>query len=69
MHALLVYRFEPGVDVFQGCATISSELRYNCCFLWVDVSLTVLADYLSKRVDEMLDSGMSEELAELLNAI
>ncbi|KAK9934734.1 hypothetical protein M0R45_021868 [Rubus argutus] len=64
IHALLVDRFEPGVDVFQDCAAISSELRYNCCFLWVDASLTVLADYLSKRVDEMLDSGMLEELAE-----
>lgn len=64
IHALLVDRFEPGVDVFEGGAAISSELRYNCCFLWVDVSLTVLADYLSKRVDEMLDSGMLEELAE-----
>ena len=42
--------------------SISAELRYNCCFLWVDVSVTVLSEYLSKRVDDMLDSGMVEEL-------
>ncbi|KAL6190324.1 hypothetical protein ACLB2K_036722 [Fragaria x ananassa] len=52
IHALLVDRFEPGVNV------------YDCCFLWVDVSLVVLAEYLLKRVDEMLESGMYEELAE-----
>ncbi|TQE13685.1 hypothetical protein C1H46_000692 [Malus baccata] len=42
----------------------SAEIRYNCCFLWVDVSMAVLTEYLSKLVDEMLDSGIFEELAE-----
>ncbi|XP_050374432.1 adenylate isopentenyltransferase-like [Argentina anserina] len=65
IHALLVERFEPGVNVFEnGAELVSSELRYDCCFLWVDVSLVVLAEYLSKRVDEMLESGMFKELAE-----
>ncbi|PRQ40346.1 putative transferase [Rosa chinensis] len=66
IHALLVDRFEPGVNnvLENGAELVSSELRYDCCFLWVDVSLVVLADYLSKRVDEMLESGMFEELAE-----
>ncbi|KAJ7943149.1 adenylate isopentenyltransferase [Quillaja saponaria] len=66
IHALLVDRFDPESDVFDGSSStsISSEFRYNCCFLWVDVSLPVLSDYLSKRVDDMLDSGMLDELAE-----
>ncbi|GFP85355.1 adenylate isopentenyltransferase, partial [Phtheirospermum japonicum] len=34
------------------------ELRYECCFLWVDVSLPVLNQYIIKRVDDMLDAGM-----------
>ncbi|GFP84661.1 adenylate isopentenyltransferase [Phtheirospermum japonicum] len=38
------------------------ELRYSCCFIWVDVSPPVLNEYLGKRVDEMMDSGMLEEL-------
>lgn len=46
---------------------ISSELRYKCCFLWVDVSFPVLSDYLLKRVDDMLDSGMVDELAQFFD--
>ncbi|KAH7516521.1 adenylate isopentenyltransferase isoform X2 [Ziziphus jujuba] len=67
IHALVVDRFDPNSDVFDGSVSVSvssSELRYNCCFLWVDVSMKVLSDYLSDRVDDMLDSGMFEELAE-----
>ncbi|KAL5553161.1 hypothetical protein UlMin_040562 [Ulmus minor] len=63
IHALLVDRFDSGSDVFSGSG-YRSELRYNCCFLWVDVSFKVLEDYLLKRVDDMIDSGMVEELEE-----
>ncbi|XP_068642064.1 adenylate isopentenyltransferase-like [Aristolochia californica] len=42
----------------------SGDLRYNCCFLWVDVSVQVLFEYLNRRVDEMLDLGMFTELTE-----
>ncbi|XP_062017901.1 adenylate isopentenyltransferase-like [Rosa rugosa] len=67
IHALVVDRFEPDCDVFNCesvTVAVSSELRYDCCFLWVDVSLPVLTAYLSQRVEEMLDSGMFHELAE-----
>lgn len=67
IHALVVDRFNsPGSNVLiEGSDSVaSSELRYNCCFLWVDVSFKVLTDYLMKRVDDMLDSGMFDELAE-----
>lgn len=63
IHALVVDRFNPELDVFSG-ASVSTRLRYECCFIWVDVSLPLLCDYLCKRVDEMLDSGMFEELSE-----
>ena len=42
--------------------------RYDCCFLWVDVSVAVLYHYLSKRVDQMMESGMFEELADFYNS-
>ncbi|KAI3862951.1 hypothetical protein MKX03_005334 [Papaver bracteatum] len=42
---------------------VSGELRYDCCFLWIDVALPVLKEYLSLRVDQMIDSGMFEELS------
>ncbi|KAM7464331.1 hypothetical protein LguiA_032452 [Lonicera macranthoides] len=67
IYALLAKKFDPGSDVFNGSSDthpLCSELRYTCCFLWLDVSLPVLNQYLSKRVDEMLDSGMLEELRE-----
>ncbi|KAJ4843488.1 hypothetical protein Tsubulata_043689 [Turnera subulata] len=72
IHALVVDRFRPGLDVFSSsgsggggnpAAVISTQLRYDCCFLWVDVAVPVLCDYLCRRVDEMLDSGMFEELS------
>ncbi|KAF8081767.1 hypothetical protein N665_0868s0021 [Sinapis alba] len=63
IHALLVERFDPETNPFSSKPSISSELRYDCCFLWVDVSVSVLYHYLSKRVDQMMESGMFEELA------
>ncbi|KAJ9694349.1 hypothetical protein PVL29_010041 [Vitis rotundifolia] len=69
IHALLVDRFDSESDPFNGSDSVSTELRYHCCFLWVDVSFAVLSDYLSKRVDEMLDSGMLEELAKFYDPV
>ncbi|WCJ24510.1 Adenylate isopentenyltransferase [Euphorbia peplus] len=65
IHALLVDRFNPGLDVFDPRSDrISTQLRYKCCFLWVHVSFPLLCDYLCKRVDEMLELGMFDELSE-----
>lgn len=67
IYSLLAKRFNPSSDVFDESNSVNSvctELRYNCCFLWVDVSLPVLNQYLDKRVDEMLEEGMLEELAD-----
>lgn len=64
IYALLAERFNPESDVFTGSDPVCSELRYRCCFLWIDVSLPVLNEYLVKRVDDMLDSGMVDELGE-----
>jgi adenylate isopentenyltransferase (cytokinin synthase) len=35
---------------------------YDTCFLWVDVALPILFDRAAKRVDEMLDAGLVEEV-------
>ncbi|KAL0424739.1 UNVERIFIED_CONTAM: Adenylate isopentenyltransferase [Sesamum radiatum] len=69
IYALLAKKFNPELDVFSESnsgedSVFCKELRYSCCFLWVDVSLPVLNQYLVKRVDDMLESGMFEELAE-----
>lgn len=38
--------------------------RYECCFLWVDVSMPDLHSFVSDRVDHMVESGLVEEAKE-----
>ncbi|KAL2324096.1 hypothetical protein Fmac_023154 [Flemingia macrophylla] len=68
VHAALVEKLEGNVNVFDSPTPISSELRYCCCFLWVDIAFPVLSQHLRQRVDEMLDSGMVDELAEFFHS-
>ncbi|XP_057765734.1 adenylate isopentenyltransferase-like [Salvia miltiorrhiza] len=64
IYALLANKFNPDCDVFtQADSAFCKEQRYECCFIYVDVALPVLNQYLIKRVDDMLESGMFEELA------
>ncbi|CAK9310004.1 unnamed protein product [Citrullus colocynthis] len=44
-------------------ALIDSKFRskYECCFLWVDVSMHVLQSFVSERVDKMVAKGMVDE--------
>ncbi|KAK7316197.1 hypothetical protein VNO77_35021 [Canavalia gladiata] len=39
--------------------------KYECCFISLYVSLPVLFKYLDKRVDEMVDAGLVNEIREL----
>lgn len=69
VHALLSERFDPQSDPFGDEDAGEEEkgrrlLRYRCCFLWVHVEAAVLAEYLDRRVEEMLAQGMVEELEE-----
>ncbi|XP_074292178.1 adenylate isopentenyltransferase 5, chloroplastic-like [Silene latifolia] len=41
--------------------------RYECCFLWVDVSLPILHRFVSKRVDQMVEAGLVEEVKALFD--
>ncbi|KAL4603036.1 adenylate isopentenyltransferase 3, chloroplastic-like isoform X1 [Castanea sativa] len=41
--------------------------KYECCFLWVDVSMPLLHSFVSKRVDQMLEKGMIEEVRKMFN--
>ncbi|KAE8672266.1 Adenylate isopentenyltransferase 3 [Hibiscus syriacus] len=36
--------------------------KYECCFLWVDVAMPVLHQYVSERVDKMVENGMVDEV-------
>ncbi|EPS73689.1 adenylate isopentenyltransferase [Genlisea aurea] len=65
IYALLAKRYRPEVDVFGGdvdSVVVCRETRYDCCFISVHVSPPVLNRHLEKRVDDMLESGMFDEL-------
>ncbi|XP_078148572.1 adenylate isopentenyltransferase 3, chloroplastic-like [Carex rostrata] len=36
--------------------------HYKCCFIWVDMQLSVLHDFVSERVDRMIERGLVEEV-------
>ncbi|KAJ6853785.1 tRNA dimethylallyltransferase 2 [Iris pallida] len=41
------------------------SFRYNCCFIWLDVSLPVLDRYVDQRVDCMIDAGLLDEVYDI----
>lgn len=41
--------------------------KYECCFLWVDVSMPVLNSFVSHRVDRMVERGMINEVRNMFN--
>ncbi|KAL8236262.1 hypothetical protein R6Q59_017343 [Mikania micrantha] len=41
--------------------------RYDVCFLWVDVAMLVLDQFVSDRVDRMVAAGMVEEVRNMYN--
>ncbi|KAI4317746.1 hypothetical protein L6164_025591 [Bauhinia variegata] len=43
------------------------RLRYECCFLWVDVCLPVLDSFVSERVDRMVEAGLVDEVRQLFD--
>ncbi|KAL2469961.1 Adenylate isopentenyltransferase 5 [Abeliophyllum distichum] len=43
------------------------QSKYECCFLWVDVSMPVLHSFVSKRVDQMVDARLIDEAREFFD--
>lgn len=43
------------------------QSRYDCCFIWVDVEMSVLDRFVSKRVDKMVESGFVSEVRDIFN--
>ncbi|TXG64494.1 hypothetical protein EZV62_011488 [Acer yangbiense] len=41
---------------------IKFRANFDCCFIWMDVSLPVLYKHVGKRIDKMVDRGLVEEL-------
>lgn len=43
----------------------ADNLRYDCCFICVDASLSSLDEYVNRRVDLMVSTGLLEEVREI----
>ncbi|XP_015939990.2 adenylate isopentenyltransferase 7, mitochondrial [Arachis duranensis] len=65
------------IQVFKGLNITTNKvteeesrgfrLRYDCCFLWVDVSLPVLHSSLERRVDKMIQAGQVNEVRDFFD--
>ncbi|KAM7528068.1 hypothetical protein LguiB_031478 [Lonicera macranthoides] len=45
----------------------ADNFRYDCCFICVDASLSVLDQYVEQRVDCMVDAGLLNEVYDIYN--
>ena len=45
----------------------SFRLRYELCFLWIDVWQPVLHSFVSDRVDRMVEAGLVDEVREIFD--
>ncbi|XP_031114163.1 adenylate isopentenyltransferase 5, chloroplastic-like [Ipomoea triloba] len=41
--------------------------RYECCFLWTQISLQILQRFVSERVDKMVEAGLVEEVRDFFD--
>ncbi|KAF2314894.1 hypothetical protein GH714_037097 [Hevea brasiliensis] len=55
------------IEALVDDADFRFRSKYECCFLWVDVSMTVLNEFLHKRVDEMVGNGMVDEVRKIFD--
>ncbi|KAB2625333.1 adenylate isopentenyltransferase [Pyrus ussuriensis x Pyrus communis] len=44
------------------------RMKYECCFLWVDVAIHVLHSFVSKRVDRMVKVGLVDEVRKMFDS-
>lgn len=50
------------IEALMDGAEFRFRSKYECCFLWLDVSIPVLHEFVSKRVDQMVKNGMVDEV-------
>lgn len=50
------------IEAFINGEPSKFQSKYECCFLWVDVSMPILHSFVSDRVDQMVKNGMIEEV-------
>ncbi|KAH9611282.1 hypothetical protein KSS87_008955 [Heliosperma pusillum] len=55
--------FQEKITEKWGC--LGDDSRYNCCFICVDASLSVLDQFVDKRVDRMMEAGLLDEVYDI----
>ncbi|KAF9612617.1 hypothetical protein IFM89_002213 [Coptis chinensis] len=50
------------IEALVDAESFEFRSKYDCCFIWMDVSLEVLDAYVSKRVDQMVHAGLVNEV-------
>ncbi|KMZ58265.1 tRNA dimethylallyltransferase [Zostera marina] len=65
VHALLSENHVPDINPFamENTGSICGMKYRSCRLLWIHVGWSVLKRYIDKRVDDMVEMGMVEELA------
>ncbi|XP_042492426.1 adenylate isopentenyltransferase 5, chloroplastic-like isoform X2 [Macadamia integrifolia] len=50
------------IEALVDNETLEFRNKYDCCILWVQVSLSVLKKYVYERVDQMVEAGLVDEV-------
>ncbi|PIA55358.1 hypothetical protein AQUCO_00800244v1 [Aquilegia coerulea] len=50
------------IEALVDNETFGFRSKYECCFIWLNVATQVLYSYVAKRVDEMVSSGLVDEV-------
>jgi adenylate isopentenyltransferase (cytokinin synthase) len=64
MHGFLVDHLDPSLANPFSIAKYKPNLRFKSCLLWVHAHEVVLNEYLCRRIDDMVRSGLVVELKE-----
>ncbi|KAL5858146.1 hypothetical protein ACOSQ3_005604 [Xanthoceras sorbifolium] len=51
-----------GSNTYIEALVRDPRANFDCCFVWMDVSLPVLYKYVGTRIDQMVDDGLVEEV-------
>ncbi|KAM3309317.1 adenylate isopentenyltransferase 5, chloroplastic-like [Capsicum chacoense] len=47
--------------------TFTFKSKYDSCFIWIDVDVSTLENFLHKRVDHMVQAGLVDEVREIFS--
>ena len=64
IHGFLAEQYDPYIGDPFANARYRPNLRFKSCLLWLHVDELALNEYLNRRIDDMVDDGLVEEIKE-----